>query len=100
MQLTLFKKTGLKSNILISGLEGFKADSNHDGIILAGEWFDFSYDYTIDKVSNQHPVFSGNGDMVISLFSLVPIPGTIWMLGSGLLGLVCAGWKLKKSAKS
>jgi hypothetical protein len=60
---------------LIFGLEDFNADLDKDGIILAQEWFDFSYDYTTGRVSNQHPVFSGNENMVITSMHSVPIPG-------------------------
>ncbi|MCD4722514.1 MAG: caspase family protein [Desulfobacula sp.] len=75
---------------LILGLEDFNADLDKDGIILAQEWFDFSYDYTTGRVSNQHPVFSGNGDMVISSMHSVPIPGSGWLFLTAYLVLLQA----------
>jgi hypothetical protein len=71
---------------LINGLSGTAADSNSDGLLMAGEWFDFAYGFTTGSVSRQHPVFLGN-DVLIGEVSPVPLPGAVWLLGSGLAGL-------------
>jgi len=69
---------------LISGLSERVADSNDDGLLMAGEWFDFAYDYTVGNVSGQHPVLKG-GDALIADITPVPVPGALWLLGSGLV---------------
>lgn len=71
---------------LINGLSAGAADRNGDSLIMAGEWFDYAYDYTVASVDGQHPVFYGN-DVLISAISAVPLPGTLWLLGSAIVGL-------------
>ena len=71
---------------LINGLTGFAADLNSDGLLMAGEWFDYASDYTLGSVSNQHPVFWGD-DVLIAEVSAVPLPGAFWLLVSALVGL-------------
>lgn len=80
---------------LISGLENFNADLDNDGIILASEWFDFSYGYTTSNVSMQHPVFWGDGYAVITSMNSVPSPESFLLLASGLLGLTGVSRKKK-----
>ncbi|MBU4264282.1 MAG: hypothetical protein KKC76_20720 [Proteobacteria bacterium] len=71
---------------LINGLIGAAADKNNDSLLMAEEWFNFAYDYTVSNIGKQHPVFWGN-DVLIANISTVPIPGTFWLVGSGIVGL-------------
>ena len=80
---------------LVLGLEDFNADLNKDGSFIAQEGFDFSYNYTTGSVLNQHPVFSGNGDIIISSIHSVPIPGSGWLFLVSCLVLLQAKKKIK-----
>lgn len=70
---------------LISGLENLKADMDADGILTASEWFEFASLDTLERDLNQHPVFLGNGDLVITDIHGVPIPGSGTVLLSAFL---------------
>jgi hypothetical protein len=78
---------GIFTQGLISGLEDGAADANNDGLLMSGEWFDFAANYTEGRVDNQHPVFWGDDDLLISNFSPVPLPSAFLLFGSGLAGL-------------
>ncbi len=75
---------------LINGLQGFDADRDGNGLLTAREWFDYAYDYTVESVAGQHPVFYGN-DVLIASARPVPLPGAVWLLGCALLpaSLLC-----------
>jgi len=74
---------------LINGLANWSADSDSDGTLWASEWFQYSYDFTIDSLGVQHPVYYGEDLMIASQTPApVPIPGTVFLLGSGLLSLL------------
>ncbi len=73
---------------LINGLGNFNGDFNGDGILLAEEWFDFAQEYTIGSVNEQHPVFWGDEDLFISSQTAVPLPGSVFFLGSALACLI------------
>ena len=86
----------LFTDSLISGLSNWTADSDNDGILMASEWFHYSYDATVASIDSQHPVFYGEDMMIASQTPTpVPLPGTIFLLGSGLLSLRL-GRKFKK----
>jgi hypothetical protein len=65
---------------LIDGLNAFMADSNGDDILTTKEWFDYAYNYTVNNVLNQHPLFWGDD---VDLVSKAPVP-----LGSSCLFLM------------
>ncbi len=73
---------------LINGLENLSADADGDGILLAGEWFDFAYAYTTGEVSGQDPVFWGDEALVIATAYPVPIPASFWLLALPGLALL------------
>jgi hypothetical protein len=79
----------LFTDSLINGLSNWAADSDNDGTIWASEWFQYSYDATVDSLAWQHPVFHGE-DMMIALQTPtpVPLPGTVYLLGTGILSLL------------
>jgi hypothetical protein len=79
----------LFTDSLINGLANWSADSDSDGNLWASEWFQYSYDFTVDSLGVQHPVYYGEDLMIASQTPApVPIPGTVFLLGSGLLSLL------------
>ena len=86
----------LFTSSLINGLTDWTADSDHDGILMASEWFQFSYTDTVGALGYQHPIFYGD-DLIIASQppAPVPIPGTIILLGSGMISLFI-GKKFRK----
>jgi hypothetical protein len=86
----------LFTDSLIDGLSNWAADSDSDGILLTSEWFQYSYDLTVDRLGVQHPVFFGEDLMIASQTPApVPIPGTVFLLGPGLFSI----WLRKKFGK-
>ncbi len=77
---------------LINGLDNLDADADGDGILLAGEWFDFAYAWTTGEVSGQDPVFWGDEALVIATAYPVPLPGSFWLLALPGLILLKAHW--------
>ena len=79
----------LFTDSLISGLANWSADSNSDGTLWASEWFRYSYDATVGSLEFQQPVFYGD-DMIIAsqMPTPVPLPGTVFLLGTGILSLL------------
>ena len=83
----------LFTDSLIDGLSNFAADSDSDGILLASEWFQYSYDLTVDRLGIQQPVYFGEDLMIASQTTApVPIPGTVFLLGPALFFL----WRRRK----
>lgn len=81
---------------LISGLSNWAADSDSDGILLASEWFQYSYDLTVDSLGVQHPVYFGEDLMIASQRPApVPIPRTVFLLGPSFFLL----WLRRKFGK-
>ena len=82
----------LFTDSLINGLANLTADSNDDGTLLASEWFQYSYDATVDSLVSQHPLFYGE-DMIIASQAPtpVPLPGTAFLLGTGFFLLLIRG---------
>ena len=79
----------LFTSSLIDGLNDWTADSNHDGILMASEWFQYSYIDTVGSLDSQHPIFYGEDLIIASQTPApVPIPGTIYLLGSGVFLLL------------
>ena len=85
----------LFTDSLINGLSNWAADSDSDGILLASEWFQYSYDQTVDSLGVQHPVYFGE-DLMIASQTPVPIPGTVFLLAPGLFSL----WLRKEFGKT
>ena len=78
----------LFTDSLINGLSNWAADSDRDGILLASEWFQYSYDLTVDSWGVQQPVYFGEDLMIASQTPApVPIPGTVFLLATGLFPL-------------
>lgn len=77
---------------LISGMNHRNADTEMDGVLSAGEWFQYSYDHTVERISQdslfQHPVFLGDEDLIISRLTPVPLPGTFSMMVMGLFIII------------
>ena len=82
----------LFTSSLINGLTDWSADSNLDGILMASEWFQYSYTDTVGSLGSQNPIFYGD-DMIIASQTPapVPIPGTVFLLSPGLFLLLL--WK-------
>ncbi len=85
----------LFTDSLINGLSNWAADSDGDGILLASEWFQYSYDLTVDSLGIQHPVYFGE-DLIVASQAPVPIPGTVFLLAPGLFSL----WLGRKFGKT
>jgi hypothetical protein len=79
----------LFTDSLISGLASWSADSNSDGILWASEWFQYSHSATVGSLELQQPVFYGE-DLIIAsqMPTPVPLPGTVFLLGTGILSLL------------
>ena len=79
----------LFTDSLISGLANWSADSNSDGTLWASEWFQYSQIATVGSLEFQQPVFYGD-DMIIAsqMPTPVPLPGTVFLLGTGILSLL------------
>ncbi len=87
-----YRHSGSIHSIFTQGLiDALAADDN--GLLIAGMWFDAAYDYTVSQTSRQHPVFWGDSGFVVSPVP-VPIPGSMWLLLSGLLG-ICSIQRLR-----
>jgi hypothetical protein len=87
----------LFTDSLINGLSNRAADSDSDGILLASEWFQYSYDLTVDSLGIQQPVYFGEDLMIASQTPApVPIPGTAFLLATGLFSL----WLRKEFGKT
>ncbi|SKA93820.1 VPLPA-CTERM protein sorting domain-containing protein [Paucidesulfovibrio gracilis DSM 16080] len=65
-----------------SGKPEFPGEGNVGVISIAGLNIDF------DKLSLSYTVSCANDIMGADTFSKTPIPGAVWLLGSGLLGLI------------
>ncbi len=79
----------LFTDSLINGLANWSADSDSDGTLWASEWFQYSYDGTVASFESQQPVFFGEDMIIASQTSTpVPLPGTAFLLGAGLLPLL------------
>jgi hypothetical protein len=74
---------------LIRGLTDWTADADGDGILMASEWFRYSYDTTVGSVESQQPIFYGEDMMITSATPApVPLPSTIFLLASGFFTLL------------
>ncbi len=57
------------------------------GTYAPSPYMDFEFsDYGVDNIS--YVMFAGNGHWIDAVGTPTPIPGAVWLLGSGLLGLV------------
>ncbi|MGE4292202.1 MAG: hypothetical protein AB7E32_08335 [Desulfovibrio sp.] len=64
-----------------SGMPGL--DANSDGIITIS-----GLNISFDKLTLSYTVSCANDVVMADSFSQTPIPGAVWLLGSGLLGLI------------
>ena len=76
---------------LIDGLSAFMADSNGDDILTTKEWFDYAYDYTVNNVSNQHPVFWGDDVELASMASVPLCPSSLFLMLGVIVLKLCPG---------
>ncbi len=73
---------------LINGLSDWAADSDNNDTLWASEWFQYSYDATVGSLESQRPVFYGKDMIIASQPPIpVPLPGTVFLLGTGLFSL-------------
>jgi len=66
---------------------------------FTGEWFsaDFLQTGTVRVILPEGAAFTSESGVFLTQTAVVPLPGSLLLFGSGLLGLGAAGWRRKRS---